>query len=750
MNSTDWLKIDKQHTARSWSVSLPCFLLMALSFSPASRAATANWSSPAIDQWFYNQISLSSVGVKQIGPTWSAGLHIDPATQDFYPRLSPSAGPSRLGMDLIAFNTSIPVTPAYPANNYKINEVIVTITIEETTNGPIHYDDTFDTRAEVLNEVATQTFDDRKPLELYGAGLRAGYTGYDFGGVPSGPPLMAESTHPYSAPDGWYVAYPIVGDPDQPGQYKDVSNNITGGFSATAPGGVTAPFEALPWAIGKNSSLHEGDPIPDDTTFTLKLDLDKPGVRQYVQESLAKGGIGFFFATLHAAELPGSGGTSPYPQWALKEAANDPYFATSLPTLSLDFQILGDYDGDGNIDGDDYATWRAAFGQSIAPGNGADGNGDGIVNAADYAVWRNAISGGGGAALNASTAVPEPSSAILWMTIFGLLGAGGLRRYRPRRLVSNDLRPAEHTITFLPPRERSGQGRRAFTLVELLVVVAIIGILVALLLPAIQAAREAARRSSCTNKLKQIGLAVQNYHQALQHLPPPKIGAGQFNALGGTFVALLPFLEEASRYDNYDRTKDVDDPVNLPITSQPVPIYMCPSMALNRTVPEPAAKEKLGPGSYMICTRTDYDKYGNLDGAFDNPREDGRYVLGMQHITDGTSKTLLVGETNFSHQKMLWNGVPALNGTPMWGDQTWAHGYWALSWGHMAAKFETVYNNSASYSSPLSNRCFRSDHPGGVQFVLLDGSVMFLTSDSSPQLRRALVTRAGDDNLSTN
>jgi prepilin-type N-terminal cleavage/methylation domain-containing protein len=286
---------------------------------------------------------------------------------------------------------------------------------------------------------------------------------------------------------------------------------------------------------------------------------------------------------------------------------------------------------------------------------------------------------------------------------------------------------------------------KAFTLIELLIVIAIIGILVALLLPAIQAAREAARRMSCQNNLKQIGLAIQNYAQTQKHLPPPKLGAKQFNAMGGTFIALLPYLEESSRFAVYDCTKLVDDPVNLPITSQPVSVYLCPSMNVPRAVPEPAANEKLGPGSYMISTRSAYEKYENLDGAFANPSDDGRYSLGFRNITDGTSRTLAIGETNFGHRDWLWSGTGALDGTIEWGDQTWAHGYWALAWGHMASKTPIVFNNVVNYASPYSNRCFRSDHVGGVYFVLLDGSVRFLTSESDPLVRVSLVTRAGGE-----
>jgi prepilin-type N-terminal cleavage/methylation domain-containing protein/prepilin-type processing-associated H-X9-DG protein len=293
------------------------------------------------------------------------------------------------------------------------------------------------------------------------------------------------------------------------------------------------------------------------------------------------------------------------------------------------------------------------------------------------------------------------------------------------------------------PRSENVRSCSGFTLVELLVVIAIIGILVALLLPAIQAARECARRLGCQNNLKQIGLAVQNYASANHHLPPPRMGVGQFTEYGSVFVTLLPYLEEASRFSQYDQTKNADDPANLPITSQPVDIYLCPSMRLPRAVPS-GLDEKLGPGSYIISTRTAYGLYLKLDGAFANPSADGHYSLGFKNITDGTSKTLLVGETNFGHQKWLWDDGPDI-GTPMWGDQTWARGYWWYAWGHMSSADPTLYNNTDKYNPPDSVRCFRSDHPGGVQFVMLDGSVRFLPTDSDPLVRNALVTRAGGE-----
>jgi hypothetical protein len=168
-------------------------------------------------------------------------------------------------------------------------------------------------------------------------------------------------------------------------------------------------------------------------------------------------------------------------------------------------------------------------------------------------------------------------------------------------------------------------------------------------------------------------------------------------------------------------------------------------MRMPRSMPEPECGEKLAFGSYLISTRTDYFNFNKLDGAFANPTSDGSYALGFQHITDGTSKTLIVGETNYSLAGWTWSGCDKLEGASKGGDHAWAQGYWALAWGHMAASVPTVYNNSSLYSPPLSNRAFRSDHVGGVQFAMLDGSVRFLSTNSSPAVRTALVTRAGGE-----
>jgi prepilin-type N-terminal cleavage/methylation domain-containing protein/prepilin-type processing-associated H-X9-DG protein len=540
----------------------------------------------------------------------------------------------------------------------------------------------------------------------------------------------------------------------------DVSNSVTGGYSYTANGNQTGAFTPTPWAIG-TTNLAPGANIPDNSTFTFELDLNAPGVLQYMQQSLSDGALGFFLSSLHSTDQEGSAGG--YPKWYLRDAAGFPYFSTLLPELFIDYSILpettpGDYDGNGEVAPADYAKWKAEFGLSVAPGDDADGNGDGTINAADYIVWRRHYSAGGGA-----IAVPEPATGRLAFTILLLLGWGGLTCTRPRHPVQSDFRPSE---------QPSSRCHAAFTLVELLIVIAIIGILVALLLPAIQAAREASRRMTCANNLKQIGLAVHNYETAMDHLPPPKVivpghvyhGSPTTMRLGSTLVLLLSYLEESSAYSQYDIYKTIDAPGNIEITSQSQDIYLCPSMGLPRAVPEPACTEVLGVGSYMISAGTDVTVPGaRLDGAFTNLSTTKigathlmrSYDLGFKQFIDGTSKTFIVGENDYGIDNHFWDDCPTLNGSFKGGDQTWAEGYWHYAYGHINWKVYSLtgrgsYNRSHIEADELTVkswilRVFRSDHPGGAQFVFVDGSVRLIPDEIDYPVLRALVTRAGEE-----
>lgn len=312
--------------------------------------------------------------------------------------------------------------------------------------------------------------------------------------------------------------------------------------------------------------------------------------------------------------------------------------------------------------------------------------------------------------------------------------------------------------------------RTAFTLVELLVVIAIVGILIALLLPAVQAARESARRAACGNKLKQIGLAVHEFANTHNTLPPPQVlaeggglvaGESYYSGLGSMFVLLLPYLEEGARFDRYDLTRPPDyqgpEARNLSLARTALPPYNCPSMGLPRAVPDPCG-ERLGPGSYLISTRVHYQPQFALNGAFATPPDKGkRYDLPFAKIIDGTSHTVLVGETNYGLKNYLWsehaaNGCKS-NGGVCWGDFKWAEGYWHFAFGHTGwTPNQPSRYNFNQPSAPWDSRLrttFRSDHPGGVMFVLVDGSVQLLRTEIEQGALFALVTRAGQEVAAT-
>ncbi|HEY6564043.1 MAG TPA: DUF1559 domain-containing protein [Pirellulaceae bacterium] len=191
-----------------------------------------------------------------------------------------------------------------------------------------------------------------------------------------------------------------------------------------------------------------------------------------------------------------------------------------------------------------------------------------------------------------------------------------------------------------------------FTLVELLVVIAIIGVLVALLLPAVQAAREAARRTQCQNNLRQMGIAAHNYHDTFKRLPS-SVRPGGLTTLpriaGLTF--LLPFFEEQNLFQNYDQTKNWSDSTNLPVTSKTISTFTCPSS------PEPARLDGLpeaSPWQATLVAITDYSPTIGVDQRLKSANlvaeagtgmlpKNGKPTFG--DVRDGLSKTILYGES---------------------------------------------------------------------------------------------------------
>jgi prepilin-type N-terminal cleavage/methylation domain-containing protein len=277
---------------------------------------------------------------------------------------------------------------------------------------------------------------------------------------------------------------------------------------------------------------------------------------------------------------------------------------------------------------------------------------------------------------------------------------------------------------------------RGFTLVELLVVIAIIGVLVALLLPAVQSAREAARRMQCSNNLRQIALAVQNYHDTYRFLPP---GASDPSLAGSSgFAAILPFLEQAALYQLYDFSKGNSDPANLQAVSQRIKTYLCPSCVFLRQVPlEGCDTNRRAPGTYAFSTSTG-DPWTESDGAIVNIRS--APLTRLASITDGTSNTLLAGESHWGFRDYLFTSGPCA------GQVRGGFTYWASPY-PLSTLFSSrgPFNPQALGGDTRRLHNFRSSHPAGVNMALVDGAVRFVAESIDHGVLDAAVTRDGGE-----
>jgi prepilin-type N-terminal cleavage/methylation domain-containing protein len=277
--------------------------------------------------------------------------------------------------------------------------------------------------------------------------------------------------------------------------------------------------------------------------------------------------------------------------------------------------------------------------------------------------------------------------------------------------------------------------RHGFTLVELLVVIAIIGVLVALLLPAVQSAREAARRMQCSNNLKQIALAVHNYHDTHRYLPPASTNANLSGSSG--LAAILPYLEQTSVFTLYDFSKGNSEPVNQQAVSQRIKTYVCPRCFFVRKVPISGCDANdRAPGTYAFSTSTG-DPYGVSDGAIVNANTP---PTRMASITDGTSNTFLLGENHWGFRDYTFTSGPCL------GQVRGGFSYWSSPF-PLATVFTTKgpFNPQAMNGDSLRLATFRSSHPSGVNMANADGSVRFVTDSIDHNLLDAAATREGGE-----
>jgi len=294
--------------------------------------------------------------------------------------------------------------------------------------------------------------------------------------------------------------------------------------------------------------------------------------------------------------------------------------------------------------------------------------------------------------------------------------------------------------------------RRGFTLIELLVVIAIIAVLIALLLPAVQQAREAARRTQCRNNMHQLGLALHNYHDAHGCFPIATVGtrfssAAYIDALGTGHAwsgLILPFLDETSLYNAINFSLWAGDAANGTAGMQKLAQYLCP------TVPELGRVATLVTGKvpgwrhYVgVIGTTGTSPYGawydQYDGIFPQNRK-GNFgyrcqTVRVRDVRDGLSNTIAVGE--------VWDVGRCA------GDGGWIYGH-AQSAVHTAAESTTAPLNSNSYNdvtscNGITNYEFQSMHEGGAFFMMGDGAVRFFSENIDHSTYKALASKDGNE-----
>lgn len=294
----------------------------------------------------------------------------------------------------------------------------------------------------------------------------------------------------------------------------------------------------------------------------------------------------------------------------------------------------------------------------------------------------------------------------------------------------------------MPSYRTPSARRRGFTLIELLVVIAIIAILIALLLPAVQQAREAARRSQCKNNLKQIGLALHNYHDIHLTLPPGWIGVDSgipdvegVSAFGwGTMI--LPMLDQAPLFSKFDTNVSILDPVNQPLLTTSLPAFRCPSDIFEDSW---ELESEASPGTVLAEVassnyvgnwgdggRTElHDCEGLAAGerCFDNGPFAHNSRIRFRDFKDGLSNTFVVGERR-SDMELEW--FATWPGAPPEGEETWAR---------ILGVADHTPNDPSAHMEDFS-----SWHTGGVQMVFGDGKVRFISENINEGIWKGLAT----------
>lgn len=301
------------------------------------------------------------------------------------------------------------------------------------------------------------------------------------------------------------------------------------------------------------------------------------------------------------------------------------------------------------------------------------------------------------------------------------------------------------------PKRTLSMRAKGFTLIELLVVIAIIGVMTSLLLPAVQAAREASRRMSCSNRLRQLTLAIHNYEAAFRVMPPGSYDTGPEGYSWGLAAYLLPFFEEAAAFETIDfaqpncgaflkglQAQQMQNP-----GGQPISVLLCPSDIKSG---ESLLSGPLGPlpfsgdcgvlfpadylgmaGSNDIDTSNTYGGCGGMDDG--NGMMYTRSYRRFRDVLDGTSHTIIMGERAIPFD-LGW-------GWPICGGRECEH--------YVSSTLGLMKGNHDPGEYFIHTQHFWSWHPGGCHLALVDGSIRFFTYETDYQTYIDLSTRAGHE-----